>query len=98
MGFVQIIELQTSRYDEVEALHEGWLAATEGRRTTISEMVVADRDHPGRYLVIVEFPDEAAAAVNNDLPATGEFAGKLAGLLDQPPVFSNMDVVRVDRT
>ncbi|WP_421119756.1 putative quinol monooxygenase [Aquihabitans daechungensis] len=98
MGFVQIIELRTSRFEEVEALHDAWLAETEGARTTISETVVADREHPGRYLVIVEFPDEAAAAVNNDLEATGRFAEKLTELLDEPPVFSNMDLVRVDRT
>ena len=98
MGFVQIIELQTRRYEEVEAIHEAWLAATEGVRTTISEMVVADRDRPGRYLVIVEFPDQAAAAANDALPATGDFARALAELLEEPPVFSNMDVVRIDRT
>jgi len=98
MGYVQIIELQTSRFEEVDALHEAWLAETEGQRTTIGEMVVKDRDVPGRYLVIVEFPDEAAAQVNNDLPATGRFAEGLGALLDGPPTFHNMDLVRYDRT
>src|SRR4051794_11010087 len=98
MGFVQIIELQTSRFEEVEALHEAWLAETEGVRTTTSETVLADRDHPGRYLVIVEFPDDAAAAANNELEATGRFAERLSALLDEPPTFHNMDLVRIDRT
>ncbi len=98
MGYVQIIELQTSRYDEVEALHEEWLAATDGSRTTISELVLQDREQPGRYLVVVEFASAEDAAVNNDLPATASFAERLQPLLDGPPVFSNLDVVRVDRT
>ena len=48
MGYVQIIELQTTRFEEVEALHEAWLADTVGTRTTTSETILADRDHPGR--------------------------------------------------
>jgi quinol monooxygenase YgiN len=98
MGFVQIIEMQTSRFDEIEALHETWLADTEGSRTTNGEMVVRDRDQPGRYLVIVEFPSYEAAQANNDLPATGRFAEQLGPLLDGPPTFHNLDLVRDDRT
>ncbi|HWJ62556.1 MAG TPA: hypothetical protein VNS19_11355 [Acidimicrobiales bacterium] len=98
MGFVQIIELQTSRFDEIEALHEAWLADTEGTRTTVSETVVRDREKPGRYLVIVEFPSYDAAQTNNDLPATSRFAEQLGPLLDAPPTFHNLDLVRVDRT
>jgi quinol monooxygenase YgiN len=98
MGYVQIIELRTDRWDEVEALHDEWLAASEGTRTTISETALADRDQPGRYVIVVEFPDEAAAATNNDLPATSHFAERLTGLLEEPPTFRNFDLVRVDRT
>lgn len=98
MGYVQIIELQTSRFDEIDALHETWLAETEGKRTTIGEMVVRDREKPGRYLVIVEFPSYEAAQENNDLPETGRFAESLGPLLDAPPVFHNLDLVRYDRT
>ena len=98
MGYVQIIEMQTGRYEEIEAVHDAWLAETEGTRTTISETVVKDRDKPGRYLVIVEFASYEDAQVNNDLPATARFAEELVPLLDAPPVFQNLDVVRVDRT
>ncbi len=98
MGYVQIIELQTSRYEDVEALHETWLAETEGVRTTISEMVVKDRNKPGRYLVIVEFASFEDAQSNNDLEATARFAEGLGALLDEPPVFHDLDLVRIDRT
>ena len=98
MGYVQIIELQSSRFEEIEALHEAWLAETEGQRTTIRELVVKDRNRAGRYLVIVEFASYEDAQVNNDLPATGRFAAALEGLLDAPPVFHDLDLVRDDRT
>jgi quinol monooxygenase YgiN len=98
MGYVQIIELQTSRYDELEALHETWLAETEGVRTTVSETVTRDRTRPDRYVLIVEFPSYEAAQANNDLPATARFAEGLGALLDAPPTFHDLDVVRVDRT
>ncbi|HWJ96579.1 MAG TPA: hypothetical protein VNQ33_00385 [Acidimicrobiales bacterium] len=98
MGFVQIIELQTTRFEEVDALHETWLAETEGIRRTVSELVVKDRDKPGRYLVIVEFASYEDAEANNDIPATGRFAEALGPLLDAPPIFHNLDLVRYDRT
>ena len=98
MGFVQIIELQSSRFDEIEALHEAWLAETQGARTTISEMVVRDRDRPEHYFVIVEFPSHEHALVNNELAATHRFSEALVPLLDGPPTFHDLDLVRFDRT
>ena len=95
-GYVQIIELQTSRFEEIEALHERWLAETEGTRTTISETLVRDSYAPDRYLVIVEFASPEDAQVNNELPATSRFAEDLGPLLDAPPVFQNLDLVLVD--
>lgn len=96
MEFVQIIELQSSRFDEIEVLHEAWLAETEGVRTSISELVVADRDRPGTYLIIVRFPSLEAADANNDLPATQRLAEALGALVDAPMAFRNLDLVRFD--
>ena len=55
MGFVQIIEIKTSRFADLEALHERYLADTEGTRTVVSERICHDRDNPGTYVIIVEF-------------------------------------------
>jgi quinol monooxygenase YgiN len=96
MGFVQIIEITTSRFDEIEALHEAWLADTEGERTTLSETICRDRDRPDTYLVIVEFPSHEAAMRNNELPATEKIAAGMAELADQPPTFRDLDLVRHD--
>ena len=96
MGFVQIIEITTSRFDEVEALHEAWLADTEGERTTVSETICRDRDRPDTYLVIVEFPSHEAAMRNNELPATEKIAAGITELADRPPTFRDLDLVRHD--
>jgi len=48
MAFVQIIELTTSRPDEVEALVSGWRAQTTGRRTGQRGTFTKDRRPPSR--------------------------------------------------
>jgi hypothetical protein len=92
MGFVQIIELQTSDIGQIQELDKEWQAATEGKRTATRALITKDRDKPDTYLVIVEFPSYEAAQANNDLAATGEFAGKIAALA-QSQAFRNLDVI-----
>jgi len=93
-GFIQIIEMQTSRFDEVEALgNEIRNRLDDGRqssprRSTITE----DRDRPGYYLNIVEFDSHEAAMANSDRPEVNEFAARLAKLCDARPKFYNLNV------
>jgi quinol monooxygenase YgiN len=96
MRFVQIIKLSTDRADEIEALHDEWRAATEGQRTALRQLVCEDRDHPGDFYVIVEFADRLAAEQNDQLPATGQVAGRIAELATAGPEFVNLDVRRLD--
>jgi quinol monooxygenase YgiN len=92
MGFVQIIEVKTSNIDQIQKLDKEWQAATEGKRTATRALVTQDRDNPGTYLIIVEFPSYEAAQANNDLPETASFAGQIAGLAESQS-FRNLDVV-----
>jgi hypothetical protein len=93
-GFIQIIEMQTSRFDEVEALGNeirGRLddgRPSSPRRSTITE----DRDRPGVYVNIVEFDSLEAAMENSSRPEVNDFAARLAKLCDAPPKFYNLDV------
>jgi hypothetical protein len=96
MAFIQIIEVTSTRPDEIQALVDEWSATTEGRRTVGRATLTADRDRPDTYVQIVEFPSYTDAMANSDLPETGEFAARLARLCDGPPVFRNLDVRRVD--
>jgi quinol monooxygenase YgiN len=96
-GFVQIIEFQTSRIDEIRALVEKFRSdrAAEGDGSTapVRGTFTQDRDQPDHYLNVVEFPSYDAAMANSNRPETGEFAAKLAELCDAPPTFRNLDVV-----
>lgn len=96
MAFIQIIEVSTTRPEEIQELVAEWAAKTEGKRTVDRATLTADRDRPGTYVQIVEFPSYQDAMANSALPETGEFAAKLAQLCDGPPVFRNLDVRRVD--
>lgn len=95
-GFIQIIEYQTSRIDEVQALidkrraqlESGTALATAPRRGTLT----ADRDRPGYYVTIIEFDSYESAMENSNRPETGEMAAEMAKLCDGPPTFYNLDV------
>ena len=96
MRFVQIMKVTTSKMAEMEAAHEEWLKATEGQRTVTRELICENREKPGEYWLVVEFPSYEDAMKNNDLPATSAIAEKMAALVDAPPEFLNLDVIRQD--
>lgn len=95
-GFIQIIEFQTSRIEEIEAL--GRPSRTEGTTTPTFRRIsaTADRDRPGTYFTIVEFDSYDSAMANSNRPETSDFAAKMAELCDGPPVFRNLDVMWED--
>jgi hypothetical protein len=95
MSFIQIIEYETDRPDEMRALGDSRIAemgdVPEGFRLTITQ----DRDNPKSYVTIVEFPSYEVAMENSELPETGEFARRLAELCSGAPRFRNLDVRRI---
>ncbi|HEX3461825.1 MAG TPA: hypothetical protein VHT49_13045 [Acidimicrobiales bacterium] len=96
MAFVQIIEMTTTRPDEIEALVADWRAKTAGSRTAQRGTFTQDRDQPNTYLQIVEFPSYEDAMSNSELPETAAFAERLTALCDQPMTFRNLDVRTVE--
>lgn len=66
--FLQIAEVRTDNIDEVlpaiVAAEEVWRADTLGRRTGVAERLYSDRDVPGRYLAVNEFPSYELAMEN----------------------------------
>jgi hypothetical protein len=95
LTFIQVIEVSTTRPDDVLSLVEEWGAKTEGRRTAQRGTFTVDRDRPNTYIQIVEFPSYEAAMANSELPETAAFAEQLAALCDGPMVFRNLDVQSV---
>ncbi len=96
MGFIQIIEMETTRPDEVEALVSEWRTKTEGTRTAQRGTFTKDRDRPNTHVQIVEFTSYEDAMANSGLPETASFALKVRELCDGPLAFRNLDVQRVE--
>jgi hypothetical protein len=94
MSFIQIIEYETDRPDEMWALGEARRSemgeAPPGFRISITQ----DRDNPSRFLTIVEFPSYEMAMENNQRPETDSFAKEMAALCTSGPRFHNLDVKR----
>jgi quinol monooxygenase YgiN len=94
MSFIQIIEYDTDRADEMLALGQARMAemgdTPPGFRLTITQ----DRDNPNRYVTIVEFPSYEVAMENSGRPETDEFAKQMAALCTSGPSFRNLDVKR----
>ena len=97
MAFVQIIEMTTTKVPEVQELMNGWMAATEGRRSASRSVLTKDRERPDTYVQVVEFPSYEEAMANSALPETAAFAEKLSALCTSGPAFRNLDLVRVDQ-
>jgi hypothetical protein len=96
MSFVQIIEHATDQPDAVAALGERMrqemdAAGEQPRFTRI--MRLADRDRPGTYFTIIEFPSHEAARENNDDPRTQAFAAEMMQLSNGEPKFYNLDLI-----
>jgi hypothetical protein len=96
MAFIQIVEMRTSKIDELTALEEEWRKATDGKRTLRRAIVGQDRTDPSRHLVIAFFDSYESAMQNSNLPETTAFGERQAALLDAPPVFWDLDVVNDD--
>ena len=94
MAFIQIMEYQTTHPREVDALMDEWIEATEGKRTATHDMHTQDRDNPGRYVDIVEFPSYELAMRNSELPETQRIAAKMRDLCESDVRFLNLDVLR----
>ncbi|TDB97554.1 hypothetical protein [Actinomadura sp. 7K534] len=94
MTFMQIIEYETDRPDELDPLFDRWAAATEGKRTVSRDTHTRDRENPAHFVEIVEFPSYEAAMLNNDLPETQQIAAELQARCTSGPRFMNLDVIR----
>ncbi len=97
-GFVQIMEITTSRIDEVRAFSERMDQERGDALLARGVTLTADRDNPGHYFILVEFDSYDEAMRNSNDPETSKYAAEMIGLLDGPPTFHNLDVVDVLRS
>ncbi|WP_329278421.1 hypothetical protein [Streptomyces sp. NBC_01451] len=91
--FVQIIDIETDRMEEMRALVEETdkrLAGRAGGPT--HRLVLQDRNQPNRFLVMIEFESYDEAMRNSDDPETSRMAEQLASMCTRPPSFTDCDV------
>ena len=91
-AFVQLIEFDTDRITEWDAIVDRWAAAIGAQRTVRWSLVGADRDRPGRHVAVVEFPGYGEAMANSGHPATAAFLKELQSISSSEPQFRNLDV------
>lgn len=93
MKFVQIIDFETERIEEMRELVEQAAQRAAGRTGgPTHRLVLQDRDTSGRYLVLIEFESYEDAMRNSNDPETSRMAEQLAALCTRPPSFTNCDV------
>lgn len=95
MKFAQIIDFQTEHIDEMrEAMRQfEQQAASEDRDAKPRHrMVLQDRDHPNRYLVVVEF-DSYEEAMKNSARADTTALSEKMGAMTSARDFINCDVL-----
>ncbi|MEU1161668.1 hypothetical protein ABZ372_13320 [Streptomyces sp. NPDC005921] len=94
MTFVQIIDFETDRIDELKALADEMGNQLAGREDgPTRRLILRDRDRPGHYLGVIEFNSYEEAMWNSGDPETSKFAERMAALCTRPPSFTDCDVV-----
>jgi len=91
--FVQVIEWDSSKRDEMQKLSDEWEAAIGADSKAVRRVMCEDRDRPGHYVNIVFFDSYEEAMENSDHPVTQEFSQKMTALTDGPAKFYNLDVI-----
>jgi len=91
-AFVQIFEFSTDRVAEYDRIQDRFAEAIGAARTTRWSILAADRDRPGRYVAVVEFPGFPEAMANSGHAATGTFLAELRAICEGEPEFRNLDV------
>jgi hypothetical protein len=97
MPFIQIIECETSKIDQLERLNREWEQSTDGKATARRVVLCQDRDRPEHVYEMVFFDSYESAMENSELQETQDFANRMRGVLDGEPRFHDLDILE-DRT
>jgi hypothetical protein len=99
-NFTQIISIRCDDPDALVKMLAEWdeIHALTDIMGYMGTHLLADRDDPGRYLIVAEFgvvdpnvPAADEAQRNNDRPETQEWAERMRAVIDGEPVYSNYD-------
>ncbi|MYW66453.1 hypothetical protein GTY65_20675 [Streptomyces sp. SID8379] len=91
--FVQIIDFETQRYNEMQDLldrFERQMQGTSGGPT--HRILLQDREKSGRYLAIIEFESYDDAMRSNEHPEVAKLNEQLSALCTRQLAFTNCDL------
>jgi quinol monooxygenase YgiN len=91
-GFIQFVEFEATDIDAVTTALERFRDEHPGALTASASTTVEDRDRPGTFISIVEFPSYEKAMEQQSNPAASEFSASVAKVMTGAPRFRNLDV------
>lgn len=92
MTFVQIIDYDTDRAEEMDAVMREALEQRQDQPGFTRLEHTRDHDNPRHFMTIVEFPSYEEAMANSGRPETHEMAQRLSAMCSRGPVYQNLDV------
>src|SRR6266849_7346715 len=94
MGFIQTIEVQAADGSALAEHLAAWHAEQHGVAPGYrGYRLLADRDRPGRFTILVDFTSADEAKANDARPETSAWAARLSELTTAAPSFANWDGV-----
>jgi quinol monooxygenase YgiN len=94
MEFVQIVDFETDRIDELRSLMKQFETDMPmSESTVVRSTFTSDRDHPNHFLALVEFRNYDEAMRNSRDARTGRWAEQMSALCTSEPKFINLDVL-----
>ena len=92
MRFIQIMDYETDRGDEIDAKMREAMAMSGGP-SMVRLAHTRDHDNPAHYVDIVEFQNYDEAMMNSSRPETDTMARELAAMCTSGPRYANLDVM-----
>ncbi|MFE6198531.1 hypothetical protein [Streptomyces sp. NPDC057838] len=94
MRFVQIIDFETERLDEMEQIFQEAGQRSAGRAGgPTRRTLLRDRANPRRYLALIEFDSYEEAMRNSDDPEIGRLAERVGALCIGDRVYTDCDLL-----
>ena len=92
MEFVQIVEFETDRPEDIRTLMQQWHASMQPDGGPDRVTVTRDKENPRRFRTVAEFASYEKAMAYSARPETDEFARRMRELATGEPRFVNLDV------
>ena len=94
MAFTQTIALRAKSADEIISLLDEWQREEADVAPGYQAgRLMADLDHPDRFIIEVDFSSKEEADRNNDRPETQRWAERMRSIAQGEPEYYNYEVV-----